>query len=212
MMKLTPEDLMKQENFELLAEVEHQNIKQFILSQISPGINLIRWFSNYQIAMMLLFVFLIIKAVIRVTRGMDEALWQIGYALLFSFTVLILLHEMIHALAYLSCGAKHLKAGIIWRKFIFYVMADRQVMDSRSFRLVACAPFVLVKGCCLILGLVFWSTSYAYFFFGVMCIHSLFCAGDMAMLAFYDLHAGKEIFNFDDRDQGKTFFYYRRSR
>ena len=211
MTKLTPEDLMEQNNYELLAEVEHPKIKQFILNQINPGINLIRWFSNYQIVMMLLFVFLVVKAVILVTRGMNEALWQMGYALLFSFTVLIFLHEMIHALAYLSCGVRHLKAGVVWRKFIFYVMADRQVMDSRSFRMVAYAPFILVKGCCLILGIVFWSASYAYFFFGVMCIHSLFCAGDIAMVAFYDLHAGKEIFNFDDCDQGKTFFYYRRS-
>jgi len=38
-------------------------------------------------------------------------------------------------------------------------------------------------------------------------LHSLFCAGDVAMLVFYRLNGEKEIFNFDSKTEGKTYFY-----
>jgi hypothetical protein len=160
--------------------------------------------------MLLVLVFLLGKAVFLGTRGMPDALRQIGYALLFSFTVLIFLHELIHAVAYRLCGARNLKAGAMWRRFIFYVMADREVVNFRTFRIVAYAPLVFVKFCCLFLGILFWSSAQAYFFFSVMSIHSLFCAGDIAMLAFYRIHTGREIYSYDDLSQGKSFFYSRK--
>jgi hypothetical protein len=38
----------------------------------------------------------------------------------------------------------------------------------------------------------------------------MFCAGDIAMLAFYRLNKGKEIYNFDSLSEGKTYFYARK--
>lgn len=210
MSKLTPEDLRKGDQFELLAEVEHSQIKQFILDQITPEIRLVRWFSAYQVAMIALFVFLLVKAILLAARAMNDALLWIGLSVVFSFTVLIVLHELLHALAYWFTGARKLKVGAIWKKFVFYVVADRQVIDARSFRLVAYAPLVGLKLLCLALGLFFWSSPSAYFFFSIMCIHSLFCAGDVAMLAFYQIHADREIYNYDDVATGKSFFYVRK--
>ncbi|MEN6453658.1 MAG: DUF3267 domain-containing protein [Prolixibacteraceae bacterium] len=209
MKKLRPEDLKNPEQFELLAEVEHRQIKKFIFEQITPGVRLIRIYSIYQMIMLVLLGFLAGHAVIRLVKGIPEPLIHTGYAVLFSFTVLIFLHELLHAFAYWVCGARKLKAGMMLKKFIFYVMADKEVIELRTFRIVAFAPLVTVKLVCLIAGVLSWYTPYAYFFFSVMCIHSLFCAGDMAMLAFYSNHSDKEIYNYDDMEQGKTFFYYR---
>lgn len=210
MAKLTPEDLSDESKYELLAEVAHHQIKKFILEQITTKIRLIRVYSVYQVLTLLLLVFLLGKAVVLYSRGMPGSLVQMGYAVLFSFTILIFLHELIHALAYWLCGARNLKAGAMWRRFVFYVMADREVIGFRTFQVVAFAPLVTVKLACLILGVLYWSTPYAYFYFSVMCIHSLFCAGDMAMLAFYSLHEDKEIYNYDDMNQKKSFFYTRK--
>ncbi|WP_423130307.1 DUF3267 domain-containing protein [Gaoshiqia sp. Z1-71] len=209
MSRLKPEDLIHSDDFELLAEVEHDQIKQFVLEQISPSVYLIRWFSAYQVAMIALFLFLTGKAGFLFFRGMNEAIQQMGLALLFSFTVLIVLHELIHALAYWTLGYRRLRFGAILKKFVFYVASDQEVIGYSAFRMVALTPFVLVKLACLAGGLFFWSTPYAYFFFSVMCVHSLFCAGDMAMLAFYRIHSDKEIYSFDDLKSGKTFFYFR---
>jgi hypothetical protein len=210
MKKLIPEDLMDPEQYELLAEVEHRQIKKFIFEQVTPGVRLIRNYSFYQLVMLLLLGLLAGYAVVLLIREIPGPLIQIGYAVLFSFTILVFLHELLHAAAYWLCGVRNLKAGAMFKKFIFYVMADREVIDFRTFRIVAYAPFIFVKFCCLILGIIFWSSSLTYFFFSVMCIHSLFCAGDMAMLAFYMINEDKEIYNYDDMKQKKSFFYARK--
>ena len=113
-------------------------------------------------------------------------------------------------LPYLGTGARKISFGIILRKFIFYALADRQVIKSRAFHLVALTPFVTVKLICLFGIFRFYNEQPMYFFMSVMCLHSLFCAGDIAMLAFYRLNKEKEIYNFDDRSEGKTYFYTRK--
>ena len=210
MKKFSPKYLMQNEEFQLLAEVEHRKVKTFILEQISFDNSLIRWFSVYQIVMIAFFILLLVKAILLLNRGINDALIQIGYATAFSFSVLIILHEMIHAVAYWLIGARKLKAGAILKKFIFYVVADRQVINSRSFRLIAYAPFFVIKTVCLAFAIYYWPSLNVYFFLSIMCMHSLFCAGDIAMLAFYKQHRGKEIYNFDDLASGKTFFYFRK--
>ena len=208
--RLTPTDLIDNDDFELLAEVDHLNIKQFIFEQIVKEKQLIRLYSAYQIGMIALFVFLLVKAILRFSEGFKDPVLEMGYALLFSFTVLIILHELIHAIAYRLQGAGKITFGAIWHKFIFYAAADKQVIDYPTFKIVALAPFAIVKIVSILLAIYFWNTPLAYFFMSLMCIHSLFCAGDMAMLAFYNLHPGKEIYNFDDLSQKKTFFYFRK--
>ena len=137
---------------------------------------------------------------------------SIGLASVFSFTVLIIIHELLHALAYLVTGARKISFGAIPQKFIFYALADRQVVSPNAFRVVALAPFVIVKILCLAGIVICFNEQLTYFFMTIMCLHSLFCAGDIAMLSFYLIHKGKEIYNFDDKTKGKTYFYYRKSR
>ena len=208
MIRLTPEELNANNAYKLLAEVDHRAVKPFILSQIRQGSELVRWFSLYQGVMVLLFIFLVVKALILYWHGVDAPLSDLGLSVVFSFTLLIIVHEGLHALAYFLCGVRKIRAGAVWQKFIFYVLADRQVIGARTFFIVALAPFIVIKVVCFGLVVLFRNTDLFYFFLGVMCIHSLFCAGDIAMIAFYRQHADKTILNFDDRKLGKTFFYY----
>ena len=212
MKKLKPVDLENNEDFQLLAELSHKEIKKFVIEQVMTNSKLVRNYGIYQISMMLVLAFLLVKAIIQYTRAFSEPIIAVGAAVLFSVTLLVILHELIHALAYLSIGARKIRAGAIWRKFIFYIAADRQVVNFQSFRIVALAPFVVVKIACIALTFLFWSSPLAYFFLSVMCIHSLFCGGDFAMLAFYLIHRDKEIYNFDDLKTGKTFFYVRKEK
>ncbi len=208
--RLTPKDLIEGDEFELLAEVDHLHIKQFINEQIISEKKLIHQYSVYQIAMIALFILLLAKAILLYTSGISQPLGAIGTSLVFSFSLLIILHELIHAAAYRLVGTGKVQFGAIWRKFIFYAAVDQEVIDYSSFRIVALAPFVVVKAISILFALIFWSTSWAYFFVSLMCIHSLFCAGDIAMLAFYKRHPNNEIYNFDDISQKKTFFYFKK--
>ncbi len=210
MKRLTPEDLINNDSFELLAEVEHKKVKDFVMEQVMNDKFLVRKYGFYQAAMIPIFLFLLVKASIAGFGGTYDALGALGLSILFSGTLLVIIHEFIHALAYWATGSRNLSAGAIWKKFIFYVAADRQVIGYPAFRFVALAPFVVIKVACIILTIVFWTTPMAYFFMSVMCIHSLFCGGDIAMLAFYHIHADKEIYNFDDLKSGRTFFYVKK--
>ena len=210
--KLKPEDLLDQNEFELLTEISHQKLREFVVEQISEEKFIIRIYSIYQLLMVLLFTFLFTRGIVLAIKGYSALLVNIGWAAAFSLSALIIIHELIHALAYLLTGARRISFGVILKKFVFYALADRQVIAPRAFHIVALAPFVMVKVICLIGIFLFLNQPVVYFFLSVMCLHSLFCAGDIAMLAFYRIHRGKEIYNFDDKSEGKTYFYSRKSR
>ncbi|HZL08733.1 MAG TPA: DUF3267 domain-containing protein [Prolixibacteraceae bacterium] len=205
--KLVPEDLQNNGEFELLTEVSHQKLREFVMKQISEEKYIIWIYSIYQIIMMLVFGYFFANGIIELIKGESQLFLGTIYGLLFSFTLLIIIHELLHALAYLLTGARKISFGLILKKFIFYAMADMQVINSKAFHVVALAPFLIVKFVCLLVILTTNDQPIMYFFLTVMCLHSLFCAGDIAMLAFYNLHRGKEIFNFDNRSEGKTYFY-----
>lgn len=205
---LTPEDLQDPTKFELLTEVSHQHLKEFVVSQITRERSVIRVYSVFQGLMILLFILLFTRGIVYLFKG--DSLLQIagiGLAILFSFTFLVVIHELLHAIAYLLTGARRISFGLILRKFIFYALADGQVIARGAFRLVALTPFVFVNVVCLAGYLFNSNVTLNYFFLGVMSLHSLFCAGDIAMLAFYNLYPGDEIFNYDNRSEGKTYFY-----
>jgi len=207
--KLTPEDLQNESEFELLTEVSHQKLREFVVEQIVEEKYIIRIYSIYQVIMMMLFVFLLTRGIVLSIKGHSELLISVGLSITFSLSALIVIHELLHALAYLVTGARRISFGVIPKKFIFYALADRQVIAKRAFHIVALTPFVVVKLICLIGIVEFYDSQLMYFFLSVMCLHSLFCAGDIAMLAFYRIHKGKEIYNFDNRSEGKTYFYSR---
>ena len=211
-LKLSPEDLQNQDDFELLTEVSHQNLREFVLEQVAARNTIIRIYSIYQILMVLLFTYFFTRAIILAIKGGYEMIIFVAAGIVFSLSLLIIIHELIHALGYLITGARKISFGAIPKKFVFYAMADRQVIAPGAFYIVALAPLVLVKLACLA-GIIFYFDHHLiYFFLTVMCLHSLFCAGDTAMLAFYQKHKGKEIYNYDDKNKGKTYFYCRKSR
>ena len=208
--RLTPEDLQNEDNFELLTEVSHQHLKEFVVEQITKEKYIIRIYSGYQILMMILFAFFLTRSIVYSIKGHSEEIAGVGLAILFSLSILIVVHELLHALAYLLSGARRISFGFVPKKFIFYALSDRQVIAPRAFHFVALTPFVVVKLVCLVGLVATQNTLLIYFFLTVMCLHSLFCAGDIAMLAFYNLYRGKEIFNYDNRIEGKTYFYLRK--
>ena len=207
--KLTPEDLQNESEYELLKEVSHQHLREFVMELITKGKTIIRIYSIYQAITMLIFVYLLTRGIVLSIKGYSTLLIQVGSSMLFSVTALIVIHELLHAIAYLATGARRISFGLTLKKFVFYAMADQQVIAPRAFHIVALTPFVVVKILCIIGMVYYYNEPQLYFFLSLMCLHSLFCAGDIAMLAFYKLYPEKEIFNFDNKHEGKTYFYAR---
>ena len=200
--------ILNNPSFEQIEVIEHSNFKPFLRREIAgnQGWGLIP--KMYQGIGLLLVGFALIKAFAPyMTRRDTASLEGLGMGVLFTFTILIVLHEMLHAIAYLSVGARKLSFGMNLKKFLFYVQADRQVLNYKRFMIVALAPAVVVATVSLAGAIYFYGQPLYYFFMILFGLHGLFCGGDFGLLCFFENRKDDEIYTFDIKKEGKTYFY-----
>jgi hypothetical protein len=203
----TIEELQNNEKYELVAELEHRQIKEFVMEQITTESKMIRGFMIYQGIMILVGLFFATRPIVLAMRGNSEPLFYLLGAILFTFTLLIIIHELLHLLALKITGAPKISIGGYLKKFIFYAEADRHVLNRKQFELVALTPLVVVKAVTLI-GIIFTiGQPVFYFWMFVMSAHSLFCAGDIGLLSFFDRFPNRKVFTFDVKEEKRSYFY-----
>ena len=201
------EELQNSQKYELLYELEHQQVKEFVIRQIASGSKLIRVYMLYQLLMILIGLFFVTRPLVMALRGNYQPLLYLFTAIIFTFTLLILIHELLHALAFKITGARNVSIGTYIKKFIFYAEADRHVLNRQQFTLVALTPLLTVKlattaGIIMTLG-----NPSVYFWIFVMSAHSLFCAGDIGMLDYFYQDRNSQLFTFDLKNEKKSYFY-----
>lgn len=205
---MTTEELLQNPDFKEITALSHTEIKNFIVSEITENQGWSRIANMYQITGILAFVLGGFKAFMPFFLSRETIfLSWLGIGLVFTFTLLIVLHELIHAIAYKSVGAKKLSFGMNIRKFIFYVQADKQVINYKQFKIVALAPAVVISLLSVIGMAIFYTQPIFYFFIPIFAFHSLFCAGDFGLLCFFENRKELDIVTFDNKQEGKTYFY-----
>jgi len=208
---LTPEDLSDSTRFELIEEVSYSELKSFIIKEIGYKSLLIKLFTIAQvIAIMLLtgivcfYLFGLILDGLFITE-----LIAIGLSLVFSVTLLIALHELIHAAAFLLLGKRDIGFGAQWKKFLFYAESNREVLSRNEMLIVALAPFLVV----LVIGLASFifipSKTVSLAGLVVMLIHFFFCGGDFAIISFFNRQKSSEVYTFDDRKEKRSYYFRR---
>ena len=203
----TVEELQNSDNYELLAELEHREIKNFVIEQVTTESRLIRAFMIYQGLIILAGLFFATRPLVLAMRGNYQPLFWLLGAIAFSFTLLVIIHEMLHLLALKITGAPRITIGGYIKKFIFYAEADRHVLNRKQYELVALTPLVVVKAVTLT-GIIFTIGNPSfYFWMFLMCVHSLFCAGDIGMLSFFNRFPGSEVYTFDVKEENRSYFY-----
>lgn len=201
------EDLQNSDKYELIEELHHSQIKDFVISRLSGNNILIRTFMYYQVAMVVLGIFTLTRVIVLATRHFPEPLLFTLAALAFSFSVLVPVHELLHGISIKITGAKKIHYGAYFSKFIFYAEADRHVMNRKQFAFVALTPLVVIKVLTLIGIFLLWNSGWVYFMATIMSVHSLFCAGDIGLLSvFYsDVHSAS--YTFDVKSEEKSYYY-----
>ena len=205
-------ELINNPDYEKIEELSHDDIRPFLRREIAgnQGWGLIA--KMYQGIGLLLVGFALIKAFAPyMTRRDTASLEGLGMGVLFSFSVLIVLHELLHAIAYLLVGAKKLSFGMNLRKFMFYVQADKKVLNYKQFMFVVLAPAVVVGFVSLSGAIFFYGQPLYYFFMILFGLHGLFCGGDFGLLCFFENRKDDEIYTFDVRKEGKTYFYKKKA-
>ncbi|MCE5330734.1 MAG: DUF3267 domain-containing protein [Bacteroidales bacterium] len=205
---MTYNELVSNPGFEQIAVIKHSDMKSFVLGEAAKRPLWAHIANIVQIMGLLVFVFGVFKVFVLFFESHETAYlrWML-YGLIFTFTFLIVIHEFIHAIAYKIVGARYLSFGMNLRKFMFYVQADKQVLDYGQFQIVALAPAITI-GIVSLLGMVFFYNQPAFYFLvPVFAFHGIFCGGDFGLLCFFQNHSDKKIVTFDIKAEGKTYFY-----
>ena len=205
------EELQGSGEFELIAELEHSQIKEFVIDQLSTDNRLARQYMYYQVVMVILGIFLITRSVVLLFRGNSEPLLYSLGGLVFSFSVLIPVHELLHGFSIKLTGARKVNYGAYLRKFIFYAEADRHVLNRKQFSFVALAPLVTVQFLTLLGIILLWYSVWVYSVAMIMSAHSLFCAGDIGLLSVFYTAGKDDIYTFDVKSEKKSYYYQRKT-
>ncbi len=202
---MTPEELENNPQFEIALKLAHSSITPFIIEQLKNK----HWMTRVLFLISFIFFLLFIHYIIQ-NIALDLVNWgtMLLYTLIgivFSFTLIIPIHEFIHGIAYWLTGARKINVGAKLRQFIFYVSADQFVIDHKKFTFVALLPFIII------------TSGYIYLLFNLptpwhfaisisLFLHTLNCIGDITLLAF--IHdQDKPVYTFDDIKQETSYFY-----
>jgi hypothetical protein len=204
---MTSEQLQQDPSYNLLLMLPHDDLLPFLQEQISARSKTMRYFLALNA---LLIAGMAVIAVLDVRQGLigwSGILKNFGLGTLLVFTILIAVHEGIHGLAYKMAGAPEISFGVSWRKFYFYAVANKFIVNHTAFLLIALAPFAVISAV-VIGGLFFADVWMKWVLLTILFMHTGACAGDFAMLAFYEKHRhlGK-ILTFDDVDKKISYFY-----
>jgi hypothetical protein len=211
-MRLAPKDLIDNSEFELLFKLEHKNVKEFVKEQLKHKSTLNKRYLWYQLSMATLLTGLVASGLILwYAKSAIPILFVFG-AFCFSFSLLIVFHEMLHGLALLLLGFNKISFGGNLSKFVFYAQADQQVLSRHQFYILALFPLLTIKVITVvaILITIIIHSPWIWFWMITMAIHSFFCAGDIGLISFFKLHTEKELFTFDSKREKSSYFYQRK--
>ena len=203
-------ELQNEEQFELIASFNHKQIKDFVINQLLDGGKLVRMFMIYQFLMILIGLFFLIRSILFYFQDYSEPLYYSIAALIFCFSLLIVIHELLHGIALKIIGAKNVNYGGYLKRFIFYAEADKFVINKKQFSFIALTPLVVVKLITLVGVVLFYNQAIFFFLIFIMSAHSLFCAGDIGLLSIFSNYKDSEIFTYDIKAEKKSFYYKRK--
>jgi len=207
--RLTAEHIQKDPGFQMLDRLPYDHVLEFASEYFRKSNLSIRF---YLIMVAVFFLGLPVSVYLGIMikhYHLVSLLQQFLYGLLISFTAIIPMHEIIHGIVYFLLGARNIRFGVKLRQFAFYAVAEDFVTTRAAFYALALAPFIILSGLTL-LGF-FYIRGYAgYTYLSILFWHSTMCAGDFALLSYYEVHKDKEIYSFDDVKNRVSYFYYRK--
>lgn len=209
-MRLTPGDIIKNPSFVFLDEIHYDDIVDFAGKYLRKRNRSMIFFYFVLIGMFLLMMVAIGFGMLDHHRGFGAIMKQYLYGIIISFSINIPVHEIIHGIIYVLLGARKIRFGAEFKQLAFYAVADGFVTRKWGFYLIAISPFLVITGLNLA-GFIFVPGVASYTYISVLFWHTTMCAGDFALMSYYDTHRDKDIYTFDDVHKRISYFYYRKA-
>lgn len=204
MQRMRPDELQDTTRFVLRAEFTHQEIAQFAQEYFWQHRSWITWAINALLLLNLAALFWLARQQ-GYSFGRALTLW--GWAMLATFLLLLPVHEAIHALVYWWEGCRDIQWSYSLRSFAVYVTANQFVVNAREFFWVAVMPFLVVS--CVLLTLAALVPAWRFFLLSMLLAHTAASSGDWALINYFWLRRGEQVYTFDDVPAGKSYFYAR---
>ena len=208
-MRHTAEQIIKDSRFQLLDKLHFDDIVDFATKYVRKRTR------SMFIYLVLIILFFILQwsaflfGIFANDMNTISLLKQFLYGLIISLTIVIPIHELIHALGYFLLGARKIRFGAVLKHFSFYAVADDFVANRNAFIFLALSPFVIVSLLNLA-GFVFVHGYASYTYISVLFFHATMCAGDFAMLSYFEFHQDKELYTFDNVGKKTSYFYFKK--
>lgn len=208
-MRHTVEQIKKDSRFQLLDKLHYDDIVDFATEYVRKRTRSMFFY------LVLIIIFFILQwsaflyGIFAKDMNTISLLKQFLYGLIISLTIVIPFHELIHALGYFLLGARKIRFGAVLKHFAFYAAADDFVANRNAFIFLALSPFVIVSLLNLA-GFVFVHGYASYTYISVLFFHATMCAGDFALLSYFEFHRDKELYTFDDVGKKISYFYYKK--
>ena len=202
-------DLQNDPSYSLLLVLHHDEILPFVSKHINTKTAALRFYFGFLLAISL---GMLGWAVLDVKNELITIWALLKFFFLGAvpvFFILIPLHEAIHGVAYKIAGAPKISFGANWRMFYFYAVADKFIANRKAFIFVALLPFIIINLSALV-SLAFVPVIWKWLLIGVLFIHTTACAGDFAMLGFYEEYRhADDLLTYDDVKERRSYFYLR---
>ena len=208
-MRHTVEQIKKDPGFQLLDKLHYDDIVDFATEYVRKRTRSMFFY------LVLLIIFFILQwsaflyGIIVKDMNTISLLKQFLYGLIISLTIVIPFHELLHALGYFILGARKIRFGAVLKHFAFYAVADDFVAGRNAFIFLALSPFVIVSLLNLA-GFIFVTGYASYTYVSVLFFHATMCAGDFALLSYFEFHRDKELYTFDDVGKKTSYFYFKK--
>ena len=207
-MKLSIEQIKEDPDFQLLDKITYDQIADFASDYLRKSNLSIR---TYLMIIILLFLGLIVSLIHGTLvhhYHLITLLKQYMYGILISFTIVVPVHEAIHGMTYFLLGARKIRFGAKLKQFAFYSVAEDFVTTRSTFYVLALSPFIILSVANLF-GFFYVHGVAGYTYLSILFFHSTMCAGDFALMSYYEVHRNKELYTFDDVKNRISYFYYR---
>ncbi len=204
---MTVDQLRQDQSYKPLLVLELDQLLGFVREHLRLNTVVSRFYFALNVAVLAALVFFGETDIQSGQIRWASLLQNFGLGTFLVVTVGIPLHEGLHGLAYKFAGAKKVTYGGNWRKFYFYAVADQFVVTRKRFIYIALAPFLIINLAALV-AVFFVSTEITWLLFGVLWMHIVACAGDVALLSFYEQHRHyRELLTFDEVARKRSYFY-----
>lgn len=205
--KVSIRQLKEDDKYQLIEELDHQDMVPFILKEFQQRNLIIHVYVLLNISIITAgILFVIAQYQLGSISLFSMFLWWIGGAVSGS-TLIIPFHELLHGLTYYLLGARKVSYGGNLRDFYFFATADRFVVTGKTIWLLALAPFVVVGSLCLWALKLEFSIGLKCFFWGILTLHSLNCLGDFGILSYFWERRNQKLYTYDLVEEAKSYIY-----